>query len=173
MSDNSEKIVELLDVHGGRLHRLLVKLTANRCAADELLQEIFLRLLKSRALSTAQSPEAYPNEIRSAFDAKMHVDSKKSVPVTPLLTFTLDHLGGKDKNSKGRVKMRFWIDSDSRPCMSDISVAESYDFLSTDLRYTPQQSTPEGFTHTFESYDGSGRYHFVDGYFDGTGRLGF
>jgi hypothetical protein len=107
----------------------------------------------------------YPNEIRSAGDAKMHVDAKKSAPVTPLLTFTLDHLGGKDQDSKGRVKMRFWIDSDSKPCMSDISVAVSYDFLASSLRTVPQQSTLEGFTKAFQLYDGSGRYYFVDEYF--------
>ena len=107
----------------------------------------------------------YPNEIRSAGDAKYHVDSKKPAPVTPLLTFTIDQLGGKEQDSKGRVKMRFWIDSDSKPCMSDISVAVSYDFLSTNLRTVPQQSKSEGFAKTFQPYDGSGRYFFVDGYF--------
>jgi hypothetical protein len=107
----------------------------------------------------------YPNEIRSAGDAKTHVDAKKSAPVTPLLTFTLDHLGGKDQDSKGRVKMRFWIDSDSPPCMSDISVAVSYNFLSSNLRYAPQLTKSHAFNWTFRPYDGSGCYSFVDGYF--------
>jgi hypothetical protein len=107
----------------------------------------------------------YPNEIRSAGDAKMHVDAKKSAPVTPLLTLTLDHLGGKDNNSKGRVKMRFWIDSDSKPCMSDISVAVSYDFLASSLRTVPQQSMFGGFTRTFKPSSSSGCYYFVDEYF--------
>lgn len=107
----------------------------------------------------------YPNEIRSAGDAKAHVDAKKSTPVTPLLTLTLDHLGGKDQDSKGRVKLRFWIDSDSPPCMSDISVAVSYDFLSSNLRYAPQLTKSQAFSETFRSYDGSGCYHFVDRYF--------
>ena len=115
----------------------------------------------------------YPSEIRSAGDAKNHVDAKKSAPVTPLLTLTIDQLGGKDEDSKGRVKMRFWIDSDSKPCMSDINVAVSYDFLSTNLRTGTQQSTLEGFTKTFQLYDGSGRYYFVHGYFGDTAKLGF
>lgn len=108
---------------------------------------------------------SHPNEIRSAGDAKNHVNSKKSALVTPLLTLSIDQLGGKDDESKGRVKMRFWIDSDSKPCMSDISVAVSYDFLSSNLRYAPQQSKLEGFSKTFQPYDGSGRYYFVDGFF--------
>jgi hypothetical protein len=110
----------------------------------------------------------YPNEIRSAGDAKTHVDAKKSAPVTPLLTFTLDHLGGKDQDSKGRVKMRFWIDSDSPPCMSDISVAVSYDFLSSNLRHAPQLTKSQAITKAFKSYDGSSRYYFAEGYFDGA-----
>lgn len=84
MSDNTEKIVELLEVHGGRLHRLLAKLTANRCAADELLQELFLRLMKSPTLSAAQSPEAYlfRSAINLAFDwRKRH----QNLPEVPLL----------------------------------------------------------------------------------------
>ena len=110
----------------------------------------------------------YPNEIRSSGDAKTHVDAKKSAPVTPLLTFTLDHLGGKDQDSKGRVKMRFWIDSDSPPCMSDISVAVSYDFLSSNLRHAPQLTKSQAITKTFQSYDGSSRYYFAEGYFEGN-----
>ena len=109
----------------------------------------------------------YPNEIRSAGDAKTHVDAKKSAPVTPLLTFTLDHLGGKDQDSKGRVKMRVWIDSDSPPCMSDISVAVSYDFLASRLRTVTQQSLFRGFTKTFKPSASSGCYYFEDEYFGG------
>lgn len=115
----------------------------------------------------------YPNEIRSAGDAKNHVAAARSAPVTPLLTFNVDHLGGKDENSKGRVKMRFWIDSNWKPCMSDVSVAVSYEFLARNLRTAPQQSTLEGFTKTFQPYDGSRRYYFVDGYFGDTSKRGF
>ena len=107
----------------------------------------------------------YPNEMRSAGDAKTHVDAKKLASVTPLLTYTLDHLGGKDQDSKGRVKMRFWIDSDSPPCMSDICIAVSYGFLSRNLRHAPQLTKSQAFNETFRPYDGSGCYHFVDGYF--------
>lgn len=116
---------------------------------------------------------SYPNELRSAAEAKSHVDAKKSAPVTPLLTFTLDQLGGKDQDSKGRVKMRFWIESDSPPCMSDISVAVSYDFLSSNLRYAPQLTKSRAFKETFRPYDGSGGYCFVDGYFGDIARTSF
>lgn len=108
---------------------------------------------------------SYPNELRTAGEAKRHVDTKKAAPVTPLLTFTLDHLGGRDADSKARVKMRFWIDSNSPPCISDIGVAVSYDFLSSNLQYAPGRTNFEGFNQIFQPYDGSGRYFFSDGYF--------
>ena len=39
--------------HGGRLHALLAKLTPNRDAADDSLQVLFLRELKSTAVLNA------------------------------------------------------------------------------------------------------------------------
>lgn len=125
-------------------------------------------------------PDSWPKELeplrkqsRPLGDAKTHVDAKKSAPVTPLLTFTLDHPGGEDQDSKGRVKMRFWIDSDSPPCMSDVSVAVGCDFLSSSLRYAPQLTTCQAFKETFRPCDGSGCYYVVDGYFGEADRLGF
>lgn len=108
---------------------------------------------------------SYPNELRTAGEAKGHVAAKKSAPVTPLLTFTLDQLGGRDAETKARVRMRFWIDSNSPPCMSDISAAVSYHFLSRNLQYAPGRTEFQGFNQTFQPYDGSGRYYFTDGYF--------
>jgi RNA polymerase sigma factor (sigma-70 family) len=49
----------LLDVHGRRLHALLVKLTANLDTADELLQDLFVRILRTTGFDTAPCPEAY------------------------------------------------------------------------------------------------------------------
>lgn len=70
MDETNQSLVELLDAHGGRLHRLLAKLTADRDAADDLLQELFLRQLKSTAVLEAPSPEAYlfRSAINLAFD---------------------------------------------------------------------------------------------------------
>ena len=68
--------------------------------------------------------------------------------------------------------MRFWIDSDSPPCMSDISVAVGYDFLSSNLRHAPQLTKSQAIDETFQPYDGSSRYYFSDGYFGESDRLG-
>lgn len=70
MDESTQSLVALLDAHGVRLHGLLAKLTANRDVADDLLQELFLRQLKSESLADAPNPEAYlfRSAINLAFD---------------------------------------------------------------------------------------------------------
>lgn len=59
MVERQEKILELLDTSGPRLHRLLARLTRREDATGDLLQELFLRLLNSRSFDKAQDPFAY------------------------------------------------------------------------------------------------------------------
>jgi RNA polymerase sigma-70 factor (ECF subfamily) len=56
------------------LHALLAKLTANRDAADELLQDLFIRLLRTTGIADAPHPEAYlfRAAINLAFDWRKH-----------------------------------------------------------------------------------------------------
>jgi RNA polymerase sigma-70 factor, ECF subfamily len=63
-------LVELLDQHGRQLHLLFARITASRDAADELLQELFLKLLQSQAFRKADGQEAYlfRSAINLAFD---------------------------------------------------------------------------------------------------------
>ena len=39
-----EKVMELLDMHGRRLHRLLGRLTRSPDVAGDLMQELFIKL---------------------------------------------------------------------------------------------------------------------------------
>lgn len=59
MDQTTQTLVDLLDSCGSRLHALLAKLTASRDAADELLQDLFVRLLRTTAVANAPHPEAY------------------------------------------------------------------------------------------------------------------
>ncbi len=70
MNEPAQKIVELLDAHGPRLHAWLARATARHAAAEDLLQELFLRLLCSKAFENAPNPEAYlvRSAINIAFD---------------------------------------------------------------------------------------------------------
>ena len=58
VSDRQKKILELLDTSGARLHALLGRLTLSQDAAGDLMQELFIRLSKSR-LDKVNDPFAY------------------------------------------------------------------------------------------------------------------
>ena len=59
MIERQKKILQLLDVSGPRLHRLLARLTRREDVVGDLLQELFLRLWNSKAFDTAEDPFAY------------------------------------------------------------------------------------------------------------------
>ena len=59
MTDCREKLLELLETSGRRLHALLYRLTLRADAAEELLQELMLRLLQSSGFARAESAEGY------------------------------------------------------------------------------------------------------------------
>jgi RNA polymerase sigma-70 factor (ECF subfamily) len=59
LESRQEKVLELLNTHGRRLHRLLARLTRNADATSDLMQELFLRLSRSKGLDQARDPFAY------------------------------------------------------------------------------------------------------------------
>lgn len=59
MPDSTETLLKLLDEHGAKLNALLLKLTLREDAAADLLQELFLRLRRSRGFQRAASPDRY------------------------------------------------------------------------------------------------------------------
>lgn len=59
MIERQKKILQLLDVSGPRLHRLLTRLTRREDVVGDLLQELFLRLCNSKAFDKAEDPFAY------------------------------------------------------------------------------------------------------------------
>jgi len=59
MADEYKKILELLDADGPRLHTLLTRLTRREDVVGDLMQELVIRLHRSRGLETARDPFAY------------------------------------------------------------------------------------------------------------------
>ena len=59
MIERQEKILQLLDTSGERLHRLLGRLTRREDVVGDLLQELFIRLLSSETFDKADDPFAY------------------------------------------------------------------------------------------------------------------
>jgi RNA polymerase sigma factor (sigma-70 family) len=70
LSDQSTRILELVELAGVRLYRLLLRLTLRDDTADELLQELVLRLSRSNGFQRADDTYAYARRaaIHLAFD---------------------------------------------------------------------------------------------------------
>jgi RNA polymerase sigma-70 factor (ECF subfamily) len=62
----TEQLLRLLDEEGLRLHRLLARLTLHADAADDLLQELFLKLRQAPRFAASDDPTAYA--VRSAIN---------------------------------------------------------------------------------------------------------
>jgi RNA polymerase sigma-70 factor (ECF subfamily) len=78
-------LLDLLDLYGHRLHALVFKLTANRDAADELLQDLFVRMRKAPEVAAAPISESYlfRAAINLAFDWRKR---NRRIPKFTLLT---------------------------------------------------------------------------------------
>ena len=57
--NKKQKILELFETSGPQLHCLLGKLTLSEEVVGDLLQELFLRLWKSKAFEKAKNPSSY------------------------------------------------------------------------------------------------------------------
>jgi RNA polymerase sigma factor (sigma-70 family) len=85
VTDPREKLLELLETSGRRLHALRYRLTLRADAAEDLLQELMLRLLQSSGFSRAESVEGYAVRaaVNLAFDwrrkRRCQVQSDESV----------------------------------------------------------------------------------------------
>ena len=70
MRDCQKELLELLDKSGANLYALLTRLTLREDVAEELMQELFIKLINSRSFDKAGNPEAYARRaaINLAFD---------------------------------------------------------------------------------------------------------
>lgn len=70
MRNRQRKLLELLDKYGASLHALLTRLTLRRDIAEELVQELFIKLSNSKGLQRSANPIAYARRaaINLAFD---------------------------------------------------------------------------------------------------------
>jgi RNA polymerase sigma-70 factor (ECF subfamily) len=70
--DVTQRLLKLLDEHGARLHRLLARLTLRGDAADDLLQDLFLKLRASNGFAKADDQVAFAvrTAVNLAFDCR-------------------------------------------------------------------------------------------------------
>ena len=70
MKDRTDDLLRLLDAEGPRLHALLIRVTLREDVAEDLMQELFLKLNRSKAFDRAVDPVAYAGRtaVNLAFD---------------------------------------------------------------------------------------------------------
>lgn len=70
LQEHDNILLELFEESGARLHVLLVRLTLREDVAEELMQELFIKLSASGRLHRANNPQAYARRaaINLAFD---------------------------------------------------------------------------------------------------------
>ena len=84
LDEATSRLLALLDAHGVRLHVLLTRITLREEAADDLLQELFLKLRKAEGFAAADRPEQYlfRAAIHLAFDWRRR--RRQAPPPLPL-----------------------------------------------------------------------------------------
>lgn len=82
--DTTERLLKVLDEHGPRLHRLLVRLTLRADAAEDLLQDLFLKLRKSNGFGRAHDAAGYAVRaaVNLAFDWRRAKQRRPELPLT-------------------------------------------------------------------------------------------
>ena len=80
MQSRVNKLLELLETQGSGLFTLLTRLTMSEDIAEDLMQELFIKLSKSKALDKAANPVAYIRRaaINLAFDRQRTLKLKTS-----------------------------------------------------------------------------------------------
>jgi len=80
--ERQQKILELLDTSGPRLHRLLARLTRCEDVVGDLLQELFIRLWNSKTFDKADDPFAYA--FRTAINLAFEWRRRQQIMCQPL-----------------------------------------------------------------------------------------
>jgi RNA polymerase sigma factor (sigma-70 family) len=81
---SNERLLKVLDEDGPRLHRLLFRLTLRADAAEDLLQDLFVRLSQSPGFATAENAAAFAvrTAVNLAFDWRRR--QLRKTGITPL-----------------------------------------------------------------------------------------
>jgi len=78
LNSSNEQILELLEEYGPELHRMLVRVTHSHHAAEDLLQDLFVKL-HGRDHLHGENPRAYLRKaaINAAFDWRRRLNIRK------------------------------------------------------------------------------------------------
>ena len=144
MQKRHKELLELLDKSGASLFTLLTRLTLREETAEELMQELFIKLSKSRGFEKSTRRDAYARRaaINLAFDwrrkfrQKLNLSavvcepvSHESSPLSKLirteeLEEMLDTIGRLNKSWRQAIVMRY-------------NQQQSYDYIAEQMEKTP------------------------------------
>ena len=147
MGDRHKELLELLDKSGANLFVLLTRLTLREETAEELMQELFIKLSNSRGFEKSSNRDAYARRaaINLAFDWRRKFRQKihtQSIPcevvagdISPLskiirneeLEVMLNAIGRLNKNWRQAIVMRYIQE-------------QSYDEIAEQLSKTPHHA---------------------------------
>ena len=99
MQDRQKELLELLDKSGANLYALLTRLTLREDIAEELMQELFIKLSNSRSFDKAKNPEAYAH--RSAIN--LAFDWRRSRKRNPLRLDQIREPASNDSSPLGKL----------------------------------------------------------------------
>jgi RNA polymerase sigma-70 factor (ECF subfamily) len=102
LDETTRTLLDFVDSHGRRLHALFAKLTANQDGADDLLQDFFVRILRTTSAAAAPRPEAYL--YRAAIN--LAFDWRKRNPRTPNFKSLSDDVATHDIAPLDRMVQR-------------------------------------------------------------------
>jgi len=147
LSDRHTELLELLEKSGASLFALLTRLTLREETAEELMQELFIKLSNSRGFEKSENREAYARRaaINLAFDwrrkflqknhaqpAAREVAAGESSPLSKIirteeLEGMLNAIGRLNKNWRQAIVMRY-------------IQQQSYDEIAEQLGKTPHHA---------------------------------
>ena len=140
------KLLELLETDGRQLHLLLARLTLREDVAEDLMQELFLRLQRSRQFLLAKNPRAYVKQaaIHLAFDwrrrQKRRLDVEElNVEPTASTTSLIDTLADREEIEE-IIQAFDQLPKTTRDCMLlRYLQQEEYDTIAECVGKTPHQ----------------------------------
>ncbi len=94
MDETTTLLLRLLNEYGARLHTVLLRVTLRHDAAEELMQELFLRLQGSEAFGRSSEPERYI--FRAAMNLAFDWRRKNHRPETESPIFDQDAVEPRD-----------------------------------------------------------------------------
>lgn len=129
-------------------------------------------LVGSGSIVTEISKEglSFPSEFKASDDGRPNFRKPALLPVTDLGLLSIPL-----RATKGAAMIRLWIESDSPACMSAIEVVANFNKIALLRNHqdSPQRNERAAnadteFRRLFEPYNGSGRFNFRDGIFQGS-----